>query len=205
MMLLSSPATSSLLLSSSHNSSMAQAEPGLRDHSKPCSHHSHCSTILLPTHFPEKAFQQPESQSISFLKSQHVHRTSSFQNKPSGLRKSLTPQVPVSCSGMKCIKQTISHSVNLKALSVAMVSKECYLFPSCTNLGATVVSCSRVLSKNDSTEVCKNNPGRFVCRGRLGESPLRKEMACPGWKASSVFPTPPEQAQCQFNHCFTHK
>lgn len=84
-------------------------------------------------------------------------------------------------------------SVTLRTWStnVAMVSKECYLFPSCTNLGATVVSCSRVLSKNDSTEVCKNNPGRFVWRGRLGESPLRKEVACPDCKPSGVLPTLP--------------
>lgn len=141
---------------------------------------------VAPNPFPEKAFQKPES----IITTLPVSRKSPLNlgNPP--------PQVPVSCSGMKCIKQTISHGINLKALSVATVSKECYLFPSCTNLGATVVSCSRVLSKNDYTEVCKNNPGRFVWRGRFGESPLRKEMACPDCKASRMFPTLPGQAQC---------
>lgn len=37
-----------------------------------------------------------------------------------------------------------------------------------------MVSCSRVLSKNDSTEVCKNNPWRFVSRGILGVVPTEK-------------------------------
>lgn len=147
--------------------------------------------MLLPTHLPEKAFQKPESIITTLPVS---------KKKPSGLRKStLQPMATgsTSSSGMKYIKQTISHATNLKALSVATVSKERYLFPSCTNLGATVVSCSRVLSKNDSTEVCKNNPGRFVWRGRLGESPLRKEMACPDCKASRMlFPRLPGQAQC---------
>lgn len=168
---------------------MALAELGLRDHNSLCSHHSHWSTVLLPTHLPEKAFQKPES----IITTLPVSRKSPLDlGNPPDPR----PQVPVSCSGMKYIKQTISHATNLKALSVATVSKECYLFPSCTNLGATVVSCSRVLSKNDSTEVCKNNPGRFVWRGRLGESPLRKEMVCPDCKASRMFPTLPGQAQC---------
>ena len=84
------------------------------------------------------------------------------------------PEVRVNCSGMRSITQTISHPENLNALSVALVAQECYLFPSCTNLGATVVSCSRVLSKNDSTEVCKNNPGRFVLGGRLKVFPTKR-------------------------------
>lgn len=37
-----------------------------------------------------------------------------------------------------------------------------------------MVSCSRVLSQNDSTEVCKNNPWRFVSRGILGVFPTEK-------------------------------
>jgi hypothetical protein len=88
--------------------------------------------------------------------------------------KSPTPEDPVNCSGMKIITQAICHSMNLKAQSVAVVAQECYLFPSCANLGATVVSCSRVLSKNDSTEVCKNNPGRSVLRGTLEEFPTKR-------------------------------
>lgn len=51
-----------------------------------------------------------------------------------------------------------------------------------------MVSCSRVLSKNHSTEVCKNNPWRFLFQEEYLECfPLRKEMGLSRLQKAPVY------------------
>lgn len=67
--------------------------------------------------------------------------------------------------------------------------KECYLFPSCTNLGETVVSCSRVLSKKTTLQKsAKIILGVLFQEEYLECFPLRKEMGLSQLKKAPCTP-----------------